>query len=173
MSIEINLLPAQKILSTQYVSFSLFGLYFTYGMGTLIIVASYVLEPIFDCLYRRRKYKEYTYLEWAATETLQLQRAGYQGIGSGTWSGYTKTIPRTKPREILGNLALAYPTPNCDKTSLAGTPSPVEATEITTLRPALSPVESVHRISTERSSVPVNIDSYRSSSAHMSAGEST
>lgn len=77
--------------------------------GVLIIVISYTLEPIFECLYRRRKYREYTFLEWSASETLQLQRIGFQGIGSGTWSGYTDNIPRTKQDEALTSLALEYP----------------------------------------------------------------
>lgn len=77
--------------------------------GVLIIIVSYVLEPIFECLYRRRKYREYTFLEWSASETLQLQRIGFQGIGSGTWSGYTDSIPKTKQGEIIASLALGYP----------------------------------------------------------------
>lgn len=77
--------------------------------GVLIIIISYVLEPTFECLYRRRKYREYTFLEWTASETLQLQRIGFQGVGSGTWSGYTDSIPRTKQDEALTALALEYP----------------------------------------------------------------
>lgn len=103
-------------------SFSLFGLYFTLVAGVLIIISSYVLEPIFECLYRRRKYREYTFLEWSASETLQLQRIGFQGIGSGTWSGYTDNIPRTKEGEALASLALEYPLKaNCSNDS-SGTP---------------------------------------------------
>lgn len=98
----------QKILSTEYVSFSLFGLCFTYVTGTLIIVVSYILEPIYACMYRRNKYGEYTYLEWTTTETLQLQRTSYQGIGSGTWLGHTEAIPRTTTGENLANLPLSY-----------------------------------------------------------------
>lgn len=101
--------PLQKIRSTKHVSFSLFGLYFTLVTGVLIIIISYVLEPIFECLYRRRKYREYTFLEWSASETLQLQRIGFQGVGAGTWSGYTDNIPRTKQGETLAGLALEYP----------------------------------------------------------------
>ncbi|KAK7717432.1 hypothetical protein SLS64_002924 [Diaporthe eres] len=99
----------QKIRSTKHVSFSLFGLYFTLVTGVLIIIISYVLEPIFECLYRRRKYREYTFLEWTTSETLQLQRIGFQGVGSGTWTGYTDNIPRTKQDEALTGLALEYP----------------------------------------------------------------
>lgn len=89
-------------------SFSLFGLYLTLVTGLLIIIVSFILEPIFQCLYNRRKYKEYTYLEWAASETLQLQRIGFQGINTGTWSGCTDPVPRTKPGEVLTGLALKY-----------------------------------------------------------------
>lgn len=74
-----------------------------------MIMTSYVLEPIFECLYRRRRYREYTFLEWSASETLQLQRIGFQGVGSGTWSGYIDNIPRTSHDEALTGLALAFP----------------------------------------------------------------
>ncbi|KAK7736866.1 hypothetical protein SLS63_003215 [Diaporthe eres] len=104
-----SLQAAVKIRSTKHVSFSLFGLYFTLVTGVLIIIISYVLEPIFECLYRRRKYREYTFLEWTTSETLQLQRIGFQGVGSGTWTGYTDNIPRTKQDEALTGLALEYP----------------------------------------------------------------
>lgn len=100
---------SQKIRSTKHVSFSLFGLYFTLATGVLIIITSYVLEPIFECLFRHKKYREYTFLEWSASGTLQLQRLGFQGVGCGVWSGYTNNIPRTKEAEALAGLALAYP----------------------------------------------------------------
>lgn len=90
--------------------------------GVLIIVISYILEPIFECLYRRRKYREYTFLEWSASETLQLQRIGFQGIGSGTWSGYTDSIPRTKQGEIIASLALEYSLEVDGKDAVRGSP---------------------------------------------------
>ncbi|KAG8161019.1 hypothetical protein KVR01_009283 [Diaporthe batatas] len=98
----------QKIRSTRHVSFSLFGLYFTYTTGIFIIITSFIIEPIFTCLYKRRKYQEYTYLEWATSETLQLQRIGFQGNNDGTWSGCTDPVPRTKPGEMLKSLAVRY-----------------------------------------------------------------
>ncbi|KAK2597555.1 hypothetical protein N8I77_012334 [Diaporthe amygdali] len=94
----------QKILSTDYTSFSLFGLYFTFTVGVLIIFVSYLLEPIFECLARRRKHEEYKYLEWTGNETLQLQRMAYQGLGSEAWSGYTDSIPKTRPGYFLADL---------------------------------------------------------------------
>lgn len=115
--------------------------------GALIIIISCVLEPIFECLYRRQKYREYTFLEWSASETLQLQRIGFQGIGSGTWSGYTDNIPRTKQYETLESLALEYPLDLDDSdgaraspektssnvTGVGGTASRDEETEVASL----------------------------------------
>ncbi|KAK7726503.1 hypothetical protein SLS63_007664 [Diaporthe eres] len=104
----------QKIKSTDYTSFSLFGLYFTYITGLVLIVASFSVEPVIACLYRRdqaRKLKggEYKYLEWASNGTLQLQRLAYQGIKSGRWSGYTDDIPMTEKDALLGDLTQSYP----------------------------------------------------------------
>ncbi|KAJ0110219.1 hypothetical protein J7T55_000651 [Diaporthe amygdali] len=98
----------QKILSTDYTSFSLFGLYFTFALGVLIILVSYLLEPIFEYLVRRRKYEEYKYLEWTGNETLQLQRMAYQGLGSKAWSGYTDSVPKTRPGYFLADLHVEY-----------------------------------------------------------------
>lgn len=100
---------SQKVLSTDYASFSLFGLYFTYITGALIILASYTLGLLLACLHRTRGCLEHhAFLEWATDETLQLQRLAYQGLGSGSWSGYTDAVPRTRPGEALGSLPLAY-----------------------------------------------------------------
>lgn len=111
-------------MSTDYTSFSLFGLYFTYITGLLIIVASFALEPVYACLHRRgKKYGQYEYLEWTATETLQLQRLAYQGIKSGTWSGYTDSVPMTKPCEILGDLPASYQDPGSGPVGDQGQPS--------------------------------------------------
>lgn len=98
----------QRILSTDYTSFSMFGLCFTYILGVLVIIFSYLLEPIEKCLRRRKTVAEYTRSEWAATETLQLQRTAFQGLGTGTWTGYTNVIPKTQKGEMLGDLVLSY-----------------------------------------------------------------
>lgn len=99
----------KKIRTTDYTSLSLFGLYFTYATGILIILASYVAEPLLALFYSGPKYKEYKYLEWAANSTLQLQRLAYQGLGSEKWSNYTDDIPKTRPGYFLADLARAYP----------------------------------------------------------------
>ncbi|KAG6366976.1 hypothetical protein INS49_001157 [Diaporthe citri] len=99
----------QKIVSTDYTSFSVFGICFIYVTGALIIAISYLLEQIQAWLYRRRKVNEYAYLEWTANETLQLQRMAYQGVGSGNWSRYTDRIPLTETGDILADLPRSYP----------------------------------------------------------------
>lgn len=99
----------QKILSSDYTSFSVFGLCFIYVIGALIVAISYLLEYIQAWLYRHRNLKEYAYLEWTTNETLQLQRMAYQGLESGHWSRYTDTIPLTEPGNILANLPRIYP----------------------------------------------------------------
>lgn len=99
----------QKILSSDYTSFSVFGLCFIYVVGALIIATSLLLEHIQAWLYRRRNLKGYAYLEWTVNETLQLQRMAYQGLASGHWSRYTDRIPLAEPSDTLANLAGSYP----------------------------------------------------------------
>lgn len=87
----------------------MFALVFIFITGTLIILASYVLEPVFACLGRRRTCKPYKLLEWQTGETLQLQRLAYQGLaGRGTWSRLTDSIPLAAGDELLEPLALNH-----------------------------------------------------------------
>ncbi|ETS78241.1 hypothetical protein PFICI_10303 [Pestalotiopsis fici W106-1] len=109
---EKNLCYNQKVRSTGYTSFSLFGLYFTYITGGLIVLVSLILEPIFDCLHSRSKYKQYKHLEWTTNETLQLHRLAHEGAGSQQWSGCTESAPTTAPEASLASLNiedLAHP----------------------------------------------------------------
>ncbi|KAG6357529.1 hypothetical protein INS49_013406 [Diaporthe citri] len=101
-----KLCNSQKILSSSYTSFSMFGLCFTYAMGILLIVASYAAEPICACLYRRFKFREYAHLEWTTNATLHFQRMAYQGIDSGEWTGEMDSIPMTKAGEMLAELPM-------------------------------------------------------------------
>lgn len=100
---------SQKILSSDYTSFSVFGLCFIYVIGALIVGISYLLEHIQAWLYRHRNLKEYAYLEWNANETLQLQRMAYQGVGLGRWSRYADRIPITEAGDMLADLPRSYP----------------------------------------------------------------
>ncbi|KAL1854465.1 hypothetical protein Daus18300_011386 [Diaporthe australafricana] len=99
----------QKIRTTRYSSFSFFGIMFTYVLGGLVLVVSYSLEPILDCLHRRRKYKQYAYLEWVTNETLQLHRLAHEEAdgASGPWSRCTNWIPTTSPGVALSSLDIS------------------------------------------------------------------
>lgn len=127
----------QKILSTDYTSLSLFGLYFTYMTGVIVILASYITEPLLALFYSRHRYEEYKYLEWAANGTLQLQRLAYQGIGSQKWSNYTDDIPKTRAGYFLADLARAYPPDDDDDESQEKKPA---AHGVCTTTPSVSDV---------------------------------
>ncbi|KUJ15359.1 uncharacterized protein LY89DRAFT_719925 [Mollisia scopiformis] len=98
---------SQKIRSTTYASFSLFGLLFTYIITILIILTSFILEPIFSLLQRRRKYEEYARLEWVTNETLQLHRLTQEELNLGTWHGCTDLVPTTEVGEVMAGLDIA------------------------------------------------------------------
>ncbi|KAI7775670.1 hypothetical protein LA080_006452 [Diaporthe eres] len=150
----------QKIRSTRHVSFSLFGLYFTFVTGLLIIIISFTLEPIFKCLYRRRKYKQHIYLEWAASKTLQLQRIGFQGVNAGSWCGKTDAIPTTKPGEILLSLTREYSS-DTESTIAAGR-TPEEASD--------SSAAASSRASWNQEADMVSLDSLLDASANFTVG---
>ncbi|KAI1505251.1 hypothetical protein F5X99DRAFT_430515 [Biscogniauxia marginata] len=99
----------QKIRSTAYASFSIFGLSFTYGVGAIIIIISVVLDPILRCLHRRRKHKQHTYLEWRTHETFQLHRLAHEELGYGKWDRCTDFVPITESGDILAGLDISDP----------------------------------------------------------------
>ncbi|GAB1320993.1 hypothetical protein MFIFM68171_11203 [Madurella fahalii] len=74
----------EKILSTTYSPFSLFGLLFTVALGARVIATSYSVEPILAWSHRRAKAKSYAYVEWQTNSTLQPQRLAHQGVGAGS-----------------------------------------------------------------------------------------
>ncbi|KAI0438894.1 hypothetical protein F4803DRAFT_554594 [Xylaria telfairii] len=90
----------QKMRSTLYASFSLLGLVFIFLVGTLLSLASYILEPLSGILHKKG-YHQYEHLEWSTNSTLQLQRSAYEALGRGTWANCTKTMPTTKEGESL------------------------------------------------------------------------
>ncbi|KAK0647284.1 hypothetical protein DIS24_g7886 [Lasiodiplodia hormozganensis] len=101
---ERTMCHSQKILSTAYISFSLFGLCLILVLGTLIIIASAVLEPVAGYVQKRRGWKDYARLEWCTNETLQLQRLAHEELGVGTWSHALDAVPRTAKGEVLAVL---------------------------------------------------------------------
>jgi hypothetical protein len=59
------------------------------------------------CQQRRRKYKEYAYLEWTTNANLQLHRLTQEELKLGTWSGCTNEVPITKADDILASLDIS------------------------------------------------------------------
>jgi hypothetical protein len=45
-------------------------------------------------------------MEWSTNETLQQHRLAQEGSGIGTWSHCTKSVPITRPGELLAVLDL-------------------------------------------------------------------
>ncbi|KAI0540025.1 hypothetical protein GGR58DRAFT_512040 [Xylaria digitata] len=97
----------QKIRSTAYASFSVFGLLFTFVVGSLIVITSYLLEPISKLLHKKWGFKTHAHLEWTTNATLQLQRLAHEELGFGTWSEGTGEIPATEPDDLLGCLDIS------------------------------------------------------------------
>ncbi|KAI1357338.1 hypothetical protein F5Y08DRAFT_352669 [Xylaria arbuscula] len=100
---------SQKIHSTAYGSFSVFGLCFTLLFGFLITLISYLVEPISSYLCKKKGYNRYAHLEWTTNATLQLQRLAHDEVGSGTWSQCLRYIPHTKTNELLACLDIMDP----------------------------------------------------------------
>ncbi|TGJ88130.1 hypothetical protein E0Z10_g635 [Xylaria hypoxylon] len=98
----------QKMRSTSYASFSLLGLVFIFLVGTLLTLASYIIEPLSSVLHKKG-YNQYGHLEWTTNSTLQLQRSAYEAAGRGTWANCTGTMPTTKEDEVLGSLDISNP----------------------------------------------------------------
>lgn len=95
----------QKVLSTAYASFSLFGLCFTFATGFVIALLSYLVEPVLEYLHKHSKqFDEYKYLEWTSHSVLQLQRQGHENLGLGTWEKCIDKVPICRPEEIMGTL---------------------------------------------------------------------
>lgn len=97
-------LRPKKIISQVHISFSVFGLAFILVAGLLIIVISFVLEPLARCIHRCSKRNPYARVEWYSTSIFQLQRLAHEEIGIGTWDHCDESIPTTAPGTILAAL---------------------------------------------------------------------
>lgn len=106
---ERTLCSSQKIHSSAYTSFSMFGLCFTFVTGALIIVISFALEPILSFLYKWKKYKPHAYLEWNTNTNLQLHRFAHEELGLVEWKDCTREVPTTDPHVYLAGLDIADP----------------------------------------------------------------
>ncbi|KAK8859427.1 hypothetical protein PGQ11_010161 [Apiospora arundinis] len=114
---ERQLCNSQKTRNAGYASFSMFGLLFTYILGSLLILLSFALDPVMRCLHRRRHYRQYQYLEWRTNGALQLQRLAQDELGYGQWTRCAETVPVTRRGDLLAGLDVRdveYPRLNRD-----------------------------------------------------------
>lgn len=101
-------MESQKIRSTAYASFSIFGLLFTYITGAIFILISFILEPILRCLHRRKSYKQYEYLEWCTNDKMQLHRLAHTSEATTErWKKCTSSIPVTESNVLLAGLDIS------------------------------------------------------------------
>lgn len=97
----------QKILTTAYTNFNTFGLCLTLALGSLIIIVSYILEPLLSCIQKRWRFLDkYSRLEWCANETLQPQRLAHEELGLGTWHRGAEPVPLVNAGDRLAMLNL-------------------------------------------------------------------
>ncbi|KAI9884426.1 MAG: hypothetical protein M1823_003780 [Watsoniomyces obsoletus] len=91
---------------TGYTNFNIFGIVIMFVVGSIIIVISWVLEPLVGFL-RQRFWKgsDYKRVQWLLNSTLQLQRIAFETTGlGGPWLRVGKTVPITREKHDLGEM---------------------------------------------------------------------
>ncbi|KAI3326299.1 hypothetical protein HD806DRAFT_552583 [Xylariaceae sp. AK1471] len=104
--VEKKLCRSQKVISTDYVSFSFLGLMIIFVLGLIIIIVSFSLELLASCIQRRWKKGGHRRLEWITNGTLQLQRLVHEELGIGEWEDCDAMIPVTRQLDDLALLDL-------------------------------------------------------------------
>ncbi|ETS84639.1 hypothetical protein PFICI_02664 [Pestalotiopsis fici W106-1] len=97
----------QKVIDLVHVSLSVFGLAFIFVSGLLIIIISYILEPLTRCAGRRLGKNSYARLEWYSTGVFQLQRMAHEALGVGDWDYCGDDIPTTAAGTTLALLDIS------------------------------------------------------------------
>ncbi|KAI9150808.1 hypothetical protein HJFPF1_10585 [Paramyrothecium foliicola] len=89
---------SQKVRTTAYTSFSMFGLFFVFVTGTIIILISATMERLADIFQRRLMPRSsgYARLEWRTNNALQLHRLAHEELGVEDWSLGPWEIPITR-----------------------------------------------------------------------------
>lgn len=81
--------------------------------GSVLILLSTFIENIFAILLRYPRFRIarliYSYAEWQAGSTLQLQRMVNENLGLGTWTRTDKAVPATELGDTLGVLDVENP----------------------------------------------------------------
>lgn len=71
----------QKIRSTKYTSFSLFGVYFIFTTGVIITLTSYLLEPV-SALLQQHGHRTYAHYEWT-TDAIDIKSPRHPALNNG------------------------------------------------------------------------------------------
>ncbi|KAI9149485.1 cytochrome p450 protein [Paramyrothecium foliicola] len=87
----------QKIFSTDYMSFSFFGLLFIFIFGMLVTFLALTIDFLASWLQQAWRLDAYANLEWRATYKLHLQRLAYETLPSGHWKNGFLDVPVTEP----------------------------------------------------------------------------
>ncbi|OCL12106.1 hypothetical protein AOQ84DRAFT_334819 [Glonium stellatum] len=112
ITIGQSLCRNQKVKSTAYSNFSVFGLSFTFMVGGFIIILNYTLEPIVSWVQKRHRsgFGDYAKLEWYSNGVFQLQRLAHEELGFGSdWVNCDGDMPRTKTDIRLAVLSIDDP----------------------------------------------------------------
>jgi hypothetical protein len=64
-----------------------------FGIGVLIYIISYALEPLLGCMTGKLGIKKYQYQEWCSSEILHLQRLAHEEAGESFWT-YSKGVTK-------------------------------------------------------------------------------
>ncbi|KAI1322756.1 hypothetical protein F5Y16DRAFT_29265 [Xylariaceae sp. FL0255] len=106
---ERKLCSSQKILSNNFSNFNLFGLLVTYVTSALIVLVSFIAEPILEWLSRKKGYRRLQQLEWMTNASLQLHRLAQEELGE-IWLDGAGTVPTTTSLErMLAPLDISNP----------------------------------------------------------------
>ncbi|KAI1270412.1 hypothetical protein F5Y18DRAFT_421905 [Xylariaceae sp. FL1019] len=107
---ERRLCSSQKISSHEFSNFNLFALLLTYITSAIIILTSFVAEPLLAWLSRKHGYKQLQQLEWVTNESLQLHRLAQEELGLDDWENGAKKVPTTiNPWIMLRSLDISNP----------------------------------------------------------------
>lgn len=93
---------SQIVRDPSHYSINVFGLYFTVGVGILIIVLNCSLSTIVAKFQRWSGSPEYRKEQYELDNAFQVQRLAYENLGLGQWSSLQSHVPVTQKGERFG-----------------------------------------------------------------------
>lgn len=93
---------SQIIRDPNHYSINVFGLYFTIGVGLLIMVLNCSLSTIVSKIQRRSGTPGYRNEQYELDNAFQVQRLAYENLGIGRWTSLHALVPVTQKGETFG-----------------------------------------------------------------------